>query len=166
MGLDACVYCDCVEKGRFKTPHPFPRLLYIAADGRPEIRSKDPAKLQQHDEWSEGSPCKHGLELYSCRLGSSGGIDTIYHLVQGLSAAPHKAYPVLWKKVIYCGSHTGDCLKIPDVIRLRNEISQLRKIDFRKANVSPEDLRYVREFIANQTTLVTVSLRVKKPIAF
>ncbi len=32
MGLDASVYCDCVETGRLHTPHPLPHLLFIADD--------------------------------------------------------------------------------------------------------------------------------------
>jgi hypothetical protein len=33
MGLDAIVFCNCVEKGKLKKQHPYPDLLYIAADG-------------------------------------------------------------------------------------------------------------------------------------
>ena len=44
MGLDAVVFCDCVEKNRLKSPHPYPGLLYISPNGSPEIRSRSSAK--------------------------------------------------------------------------------------------------------------------------
>jgi len=59
MGLDAVVFCDCVEKGRLMVQHPYPRLLYIARNGSPEIRSKDPGKVDEHDKWMDlrHAPC-------------------------------------------------------------------------------------------------------------
>jgi hypothetical protein len=51
MGLDAVVFCDCVEKDRLKSPHPFPRLLYISPNGSPEIHSRSQAKIEQHYDW-------------------------------------------------------------------------------------------------------------------
>lgn len=50
MGLDALVYCDCVEKGRLRIPHPFPKLLYTEENGSPEIKSKDPKKIAAHEK--------------------------------------------------------------------------------------------------------------------
>jgi hypothetical protein len=71
MGLDAVVFCDCVEKGCLLVPHPYPRLLYIAGNGSPEIRSKDPAKIHEHDNWMDLPPCKHeGMMLAGCSVGN------------------------------------------------------------------------------------------------
>lgn len=41
MGLDACVYCDCVERGKLQTLHPYPELLFVTESGRPEVNSDD-----------------------------------------------------------------------------------------------------------------------------
>lgn len=59
MGLDAVVFCDCVETNRLKVPHPFPKLLYVESNGSPEISSKSPAKIDKHDEWMNLPPCQH-----------------------------------------------------------------------------------------------------------
>ena len=65
MGLDATVFCNCVEKGRLEVPHPFPERLYIDEDGRPEIRVDDlPYQSvlsldEAHYAWLQSPPCKH-----------------------------------------------------------------------------------------------------------
>jgi hypothetical protein len=56
MGLDAMVFCNCVEKGRLTVPHPYPRMLYIASNGSPGVRSKDPVKVEAHDNWMDLPP--------------------------------------------------------------------------------------------------------------
>lgn len=45
MGLDAVVFCDCVETKRLEVPHPFPNLLCVESNGSPEITSENPMKL-------------------------------------------------------------------------------------------------------------------------
>ena len=59
MGLDAVVFCNCVEMKRLKVPHPFPKLLYVESNGSPEIRSQNRAKVDRHDEWMALPPCRH-----------------------------------------------------------------------------------------------------------
>ncbi len=52
MGLDASVYCGCIEKGRAKTPHPFPERLYVDDEGIPDMT--DTELLEDwllHDQW-------------------------------------------------------------------------------------------------------------------
>ena len=44
MGLDALVYCNCIEEKRLRTPHILPRLLYIQRGGNLWVRTKDEAK--------------------------------------------------------------------------------------------------------------------------
>ena len=36
MGLDAVVFCDCVEKNRLKSPHPFPIFYIFPPNGSPK----------------------------------------------------------------------------------------------------------------------------------
>ena len=78
MGLDAVVFCNCVETEKLRVPHPFPLLLHILKDGRPEIRSKDTAKITAHEAWMALPPCKHNdLIADGCSLGNAGGVSTI-----------------------------------------------------------------------------------------
>src|ERR1035441_4040137 len=81
MGLDAVVFCDCVEKGCLTVSHPYPRLLYIASNGSPEIRSKDPVKVDEHDKWMNLPPCEHeAMMLGGCNLGNAGSISHLYEI--------------------------------------------------------------------------------------
>ena len=45
--------------------------------------------------------------------------------------------------------HCGDHLSLPDVVRLRQELAELRKVDFKKLKLSESDLDYVEEFQAD-----------------
>ena len=75
MGLEAVVFCDCLERGKLKSPHPFPELVYVAPNGAPEIHSKNDREIEQHDDWME-SACRHeSMMIDGCRLGSAGGIE-------------------------------------------------------------------------------------------
>ena len=82
MGLDATVFCDCVERGRLTVPHPYPGLLYIASNGSPEIRTKDPAKVEKHDQWIDLPPCKHEqMRVDGCDLGNAWFITDLYGIL-------------------------------------------------------------------------------------
>src|SRR5579872_4168604 len=107
MGLDAAVFCDCVETKKLKVPHPFPRLLYVLKSGQPEIRSKDAAKIAAHDAWMELPPCKHeDMMVDGCSLGNAGGVAVIREALK-----PRRTtFPILLNKVFYSGTHCGDFL--------------------------------------------------------
>ncbi len=124
MGLDAFVYCDCIEKKRLRIPHPFPRLLHIYPSGAPDIRSRDEAKIQLHDECVASRPCEHeDLMLAGCYLGNASSIELIRTVISAAERQPCRKHPVLWSKVIYCGTHTGDWLNLAEVRRLKAETS-------------------------------------------
>src|ERR1035441_7856178 len=119
MGLDAVVFCDCVEKGCLTVPHPHPRLLYIASNGSPEIRSKHPGKVDEHDKWMNLPPCEHeDMMLDGCHLGNAGYISHLYEILSGAATGHGRSYSVLLGKVLYDGTHCGDHLAIRDVRRL------------------------------------------------
>src|SRR6266513_2440335 len=59
MGLDAFVYCDCIERGRLLVPHPFPHLLKVGEDGSPFIDSTLPEYYEPHNRWESDRPCPH-----------------------------------------------------------------------------------------------------------
>jgi hypothetical protein len=166
MGLEAVVFCDCVEKGRLKIPHPFPRLLYIAPNGSPEIRSEDPEKVEKHDEWMHQA-CKHPeMMIAGSHLGNITGIEMLRKILQAAVRAPAREFPVLWHKVIYCGTHTGDHLTLANVLRLQDELKRFRKIDFSRHCTRKTDLKLVDEFQSNLSRIAKVAAKINKPVAF
>ena len=117
MGLEAVVFCDCLERGKLKNPHPFPDLVYVAPNGAPEIRSKTDREIGLHDDWME-SACRHeNMMIGGCQLGSAGGIEFLRDALRRTVRRYARDFPVLWKKVIYSGTHTGDHLSLTDVCR-------------------------------------------------
>ena len=104
MGLDALVYCNCIEEKRLRTPHPLPRPLYIQRDGNRWVRTKDEAKRQPHGDWIAGAPCEHpGMVIANCTLGNVAMIDFVRKVISGTERDPGSQYPVFWSKVIYSG---------------------------------------------------------------
>jgi hypothetical protein len=166
MGLDAIVFCNCVEKGRQKKRHPYPDLLYIAADGAPAIRSEDEEQLEKHDEWMHDA-CRHEeMILDGGRLGSVGGIEFLRSILRRAVRAPARDFPVLWKQVIYSGSHTGDYLALRAAEQLAIELERFSKVDFARQDIDSDNQRYIREFQHILKRLTKTALRIGKPIAF
>ena len=166
MGLDAAVFCDCVETKKLKVPHPFPRLLYILKNGRPEIRSKEAAKIAAHDAWMALPPCKHeGMMVDGCSLGNATGVGVIY---EALSSAqkPRTEFPILLNKVFYSGTHCMDFLTLTQIRKLDAELKQLRKLKLTDLGFATSDVEWVTEIFVNLTRLVKVAQKVGKPIAF
>jgi hypothetical protein len=168
MGLDAVIFCDCVERKRLRVPHPYPRLLYIRSNGSPEIRSKDPAKVGEHDEWMELPPCAHGsMMIDGCDLGSIGLVDQVHDALQAALKPSLPRCPVLLGKVLYDGGHTGDHLTVAQVGKLAAELQRVKNLDLKKVvGVSSNDLKLVIPVITKLDRLVKTSRRIGKPIAF
>ena len=167
MGLDAVVFCDCVEKGCLRAPHPYPRLLYIASNGSPEIRSKDPVEVDEHDKWMDLPPCKHEqMMLDGCNLGNAGSVSHLYEILSGVPTGHGRTYPVLLGKVFYSGTHCGDHLAVRDVRRLSNELDRLKEAIPSATALSGEDARQIALAITELGRLVKTALAVNKPIAF
>lgn len=167
MGLDAVVFCDCVENGNLPVPHPYPRLLYIAGNGSPEIRSRDPVKVDEHDKWMNLPPCEHeAMMLDGCHLGNAGSISHLYEILSWVTTGHGRTYPVLLGKVVYDGTHTGDQLTIRDVRRLSAELDRLKETIPSASALPGEDARRVALAIRELKRLVKTALAVNKPIAF
>jgi hypothetical protein len=166
MGLDAVVFCDCVEKGCLTIPHPYPRLLYIAGNGSPEIRSKDPVRIDEHDQWMNLPPCEHeDMMLDGCELGNAGYIAHLYKILSGVLTKHNQTCPILLGKVLYDGTHCGDHLTIRDVRRLSSELDRLETMEPWTALLR-EDARQIAGVTEMLRRLVKTALAVNKPIAF
>jgi hypothetical protein len=168
MGLDAVIFCDCVEKKRLRIPHPYPRLLYIRSNGSLEIRS-DPGKIAKHDEWMETPPCGHeSMMLDGCSLGNMTLIQRVRDAIASIAQRTSLTeYPILLGKVLYSGTHTGDHLAITQVSKLILEIQQLRKrVGLNNAEISLVGRREVISILVELERLARVSRKVSKPIAF
>ncbi len=171
MGLDAQVFCDCIEKGRLRTPHPFPERLYVDVDedGRPEVRVNDLPEAysvveQAHDEWLLNSPCEHGkCVLVAHYLGNIGLVAALRGAVD-LLLNDQTDVPVLRQKVIYSGIHCGDRLNRDQVELLAPELRELEQRDWSK--LKRHDAALLRDFITQMNELIAASRSVEKPIAF
>jgi hypothetical protein len=166
MGLDACVYCDCVEKNRLSTPHPYPKQLYIERNGSPEIRSVDSAKQEKHDAWIQATPCKHDeMTVDDAYLGNAGFIGLLRDALRGASSML-PACPVLLSKVLYSGTHTGDFLSPVQVSLLHEELQQLKAVDLRASGLPRPQIKPCLSLLAELERLSKSALKIRKPIAF
>jgi hypothetical protein len=166
MGLDACVYCDCVEKRRLKRPHPYPKQLYIGRNGSPEIRTVDAAKIERHDTWMQLPPCEHEeMNADSSHLGNMGFIGVLRDALTGVSSQLPKC-PILLGRVLYNGIHTGDFLSVGQVKRLLREIELLELVDLRLVGFPRNQVKPLTAVTSELRRLAKCALKLKKPIAF
>ncbi len=168
MGLDATVYCNCIERGLLRVPHPYPDLLFLDDDGKPGIHSSDLETQIQHDKWEYGSPCAHDcMQAASERLGNAGGIGYIGDLLADISKRPGgPALPVLLENVLYSGTHCGDFLTILQVSQLDDELQQLKRVDIALGGITRRDQDLIRTLVAKLQKLVDASRLMNKPISF
>jgi hypothetical protein len=167
MGLDAVVFCNCVENKKIKVPHPFPRLLYVSSNGCPQIRTRDAIKIAAHDEWMEIPPCKHGsMQFDGCSLGSGGAAIVISAALYIAQEQAKAKFPILLKKVFYSGTHTGDFLSLAQVRKLDVELKQFRKLKLTDLGIGKKDAKWMSEIFDCLARIVKVALKVGKPIAF
>lgn len=166
MGLDASVFCDCVEKNRLKKPHPYPKQLYISRNGSPEIRSVDSVKIDKHDAWMQLPPCKHAdMNAGSSHLGNMEYIHGVRDALASVSSQLPTC-PILLDKVLFSGTHTGDILSVRQVRRLAQELERMKSVDLRLAGIPKEQLKSLRSVISELSRLAKTALELKKPIAF
>jgi hypothetical protein len=189
MGLDAFVYCDCVEKGQLKSPPPFPEHFHVDPSGFPSLRSTDEGSERAHDAWEASSPCPHpSFKFLHRRLGNIAAIQWVRQALHQVSQDPQKEYPILRLKVVYSGSHAGDFLNLDEVRALKQELKALRTVDLVGIKLTQGELvfspdgrtvdktrwetaheaewEFLRGFFSKLEELVEASLNVGKPIAF
>jgi len=169
MGLDAYVYCDCIEKGRLHTSHPVSERLYINEAGEPEIRVDDlpnrfGALEVTHWNWVMDSPCEHHqCVLLHHYLGNISLVASLRDSVTRLSGEDTN-FPILRRKVIHNGIHSGDWLPREEVESLALELRELEGLDW--SHLDKEDAGFLRVFLEQVEELIAASRSVNKPIVF
>lgn len=180
MGLDAHVYCDCLEKGRIPQPMPNDAVVKIGADGFP--------LLERNGEtvWDDFE-CEHeSRRLIHHRLGN---IALVALLRRELNREA-SSYPILLDKVVYNGIHAGDCIGLEQIPRLQIELQRLATFKCvgdtpnpfrwprRLARVFPFNLwcrdystaeesdQFMQYFRGQMVELAETAVRVGKPISF
>ena len=91
-------------------------------------------------------------------LGNISHIDAIYDALSPRS----RKFPTLLNKVIYDGGHCGDPLTVKQVEKLKAELELLK--NFRSVNKNLD--KEIQALRRQLNKLVSVSLRIQKPIAF
>ncbi len=167
MGLDAAVFCDCIEKGCLRVRHPHPRLLHIDSNGSPEIQSKDPVKVDEHDKWMNLPLCDdESMMLPGGYQASAEHISHLNRIFSGVLRKHGQACPVLLGKVLYSGTHCGDRLAVQEVRMLSNELERLEEEMRSTTALSGGDARQGALAIGKPRRLVKAALAVNKPVAF
>ncbi len=160
MGLDAVVYCDCLERGDLKKKPDPEWEVYIDEDGARCSRVEALEVLLEFDQWSDGyEACTHeGGVLVHHRIGN---MSTVAYLRQILSPYKNKL-PILMQKVIYSGTHAGDYVPVNELESLKDEIDIISKMqmDNQDQEIS------MRYFVRQMKELVECALSVRKPISF
>ncbi|MBV8880854.1 MAG: hypothetical protein JO332_12860 [Planctomycetaceae bacterium] len=158
MGLDGYVACDCLEKGTAQVPAAIAGLVKIDQDtGSTYFDSPDKRLRQVYSQWRASKPCPHdGSMLLVVRLGSANGIGLIRKFLTERVGDPETEFPVLWKRVVHSGVHSGGSLDVNDTMRLEVELQR------RPTSDDP----VVERFFAKLGRLVAAALSVGKPIGF
>lgn len=176
MSLDACVYCDCFERGLLRSLPPEGCTLMIWEDGDLQFANDNLALEVEiaFDRWKYFEACEHqNFTLIHHRIGN---IATVGLLRSELSQYPDK-FPIILSQVIYDGSHGGDFIPVATMPQLAVEVEALATIHcpprtkpawkwFTQSSELEDREWFIRNFETQMRELVAASLQVGKPIAF
>jgi hypothetical protein len=156
--LDACIFCDCFEKGRIKSSPPYSDLVSLGEDGDLKVESNDGKINAEVSNWRENA-CEHenSTLIYYC----IGNIALVADFRRELNYRAD-SYPILLEKVLYNGTHAGDFLRLEDVEKIKEELARLSD----HKCVDRELIPYLETFRSKMSELVECSLAVQKPIVF
>jgi hypothetical protein len=158
MALDGFVRCSCIRDGKAK-PHPFPKRLTWDESGCPSLTGDPTAKeWDKHDRWLQES-CEHEGYLVSEFLGNIWRIKNIREFLRHLEDNPGPKFPILLKRVVYDGTHTGDWVPVKQSPALLKEVNLvLASSDI----LTPGE----KEFFENMKRLCEASIATGNPILF
>jgi hypothetical protein len=159
MGLDACVFCDCFERGVLRSPPLEEWRVYVERGGFLASATEDLDAQLAFDRWYEDSACVHPSgHLVSERIGNI----ALVSLLRGELEQEAERYPMLLNRVLYSGTHCGDCISADEVGGMLPEISALAQLH----SPDPRHDTFLRDFEGQMRRLVEASLRVRKPLSF
>jgi hypothetical protein len=129
MGLDAHVRCNCAKEGKAK-PFPVPGKLTFDECGEPHYPTEEltPEQLLACDRWGYDWGCKHHGYLVKSRIGN---VSLVAYVSEQLEAAKRRRigdFAILLSKVVYSGSHAGDCLTNDDAQLILAELQALKSL--------------------------------------
>ena len=159
MSLDAYVRCTCIRDGKAKNPHPFPDKLIWDESNAPSL-SGDPTEeeWEAHDAWVQGA-CEHEGLLVSEFLGNITRVQHVREFLRRLQGDPGPKFPVLLKRVVYDGTHTGDWVPVKQSAPLLREVTLV---------LGSSDIltQGEKEFFESMKRLCEASITSKNPIIF
>jgi hypothetical protein len=186
MGLDACVYCDCLEKGRLRKPLSSDVVVKLEPNGLPFLEKKGTTVWEDDPEWNDFL-CEHDRRrLIHHRIGN---IALVALLRWELNREATK-YPFLLQKVVYNGIHANDWIGLDQFPQLQNELELLASfkcigdapksfywfrglpkifpfnLSQKHYSTAVESNKFMQDFRTQMLELVEVALRVGKPISF
>jgi len=158
MSLDAFVRCNCVRDGKAR-PHPFADRLIFDERREPclsgDISEED---WETHDRWLAES-CEHSGFLVGESLGNITLAKHLRDFLRGLQGDPAPRFPILLKKVIYDGTHTGDWIGSKDAARLLQEVDTV----LHSSDILSES---EKGFFTSMKRLCEASIATGNPIVF
>lgn len=182
MGLDACVYCDCLEKGK--------TLVKLPPDALVGVEDNGLAIVEINGETHDYSPSQHDFEcvhtaqkLCNHRLGNI----SLIGLLRAELNRDSSAFPILVQKVVYSGSHAGDFIPLDQIFSLQQELERVKsfkcvgnlpagwiprflwakfRIGRYHYTTASEADKFMQYFRVQMLELCGVAILAKKPIAF
>lgn len=158
MGLDAIVYCDCMERGRLRSQPRIEWSVYVDESGARAERATDIDEKCAFDRWNVGA-CDHedGVLLHHWL----GNLSAVGLIREGLSDFPTR-FPIILSKVVYSGSHCGDHLPVQALPQLAAEVDALSLVQPRDPLVA----YWIRDFEKKMAEITAAARAVGKPISF
>jgi len=89
--------------------------------GTVPVRESSEEDGEAHDRWL-GESCEHNGFLVGESLGSITLAKHLRDFLRGLQGDPAPRFPILLKKVVYDGTHTGDWIGSKEAVRLLQEV--------------------------------------------
>jgi hypothetical protein len=158
MGLDATVYCDCMERGRLRTPPRPEWQVYIDESGARFPKTSGLEEDLAFDRWNV-TACSHedGVLLHHW-LGNMSAVG----LIRATLADLQETFPLILSKVVHSGTHCGDHLPTGSLPQLAVEVQALSSVRPAK----PLAAEWLRDFEKKMTELLAAANSVGKPISF
>lgn len=159
MSLDAYVRCSCIRDGKARKPYPFPDRFTWDENNAPSLTGDpDQAEWDAHDQWVQQA-CEHEGYLVSEFLGNITRIRNVREFVRGLQGNPGPKFPILLKKVVYDGTHTGDWVPAQETPELLKEVNLV----LQSSDILTQG---EQEFFEAMKRLCEASLATGNPIGF